>query len=179
MPPRFDDLWRELPIHGLLVIGLPPPPPLPLPPLPGGRGRRAEADEDEDEDEDATVTVVVTDRFRYSAARQKTVAAFKVASALLHNDAAIEAKIADADAGGAQRRQPRHVTHTPDPQARGFQENDFFEPMASRLSRFRSASALFAAANSGFAFALFSCALIFLAAAFSPELRGTSLGAIY
>jgi hypothetical protein len=85
MPPRFDDLWRELPIHGLLVIGLPPPPP-----LPGGRGRRAEADED------ATVTVVVTDRFRYSAAKQKTVAVFKVASALLHNDAAIEAKIAEA-----------------------------------------------------------------------------------
>ena len=60
-------------IHSLLVIWLPDP---------SGR--------------DATVTVVVTDRFNYSTARQKTVAAFKVPVALLRDDGAIEGKVAEA-----------------------------------------------------------------------------------
>ena len=46
--------------------------------------------------------------------------------------------------------------------------NSFLDPDAARLSRLASADALFSAASLGFAFALFSFALIFFKAAFSP-----------
>ena len=49
--------------------------------------------------------------------------------------------------------------------------NSFFEPVAARLSRLASADALFSAASLGFDFALFSLALIFFKAAFSPLVR--------
>lgn len=46
--------------------------------------------------------------------------------------------------------------------------NSFLEPDVARLSRLASADALLSAASLGFAFALFSFALIFFKAAFSP-----------
>ena len=53
----------------------------------------------------------ITDRFNYSTAMQKTVAAFKVAPALLHDDAAIEARVTEALASlswDAMRTQARY-----------------------------------------------------------------------
>lgn len=46
--------------------------------------------------------------------------------------------------------------------------NSFLDPVAARLSRLASADALLSAASLGLALALFSLALIFLRAAFSP-----------
>ena len=69
----FDDLWRELPVHSMLIIGIPPLM----------------------SDEQATVTVVITDRLKYSNTSQKAAAAFKIDPALLDDDAAVEARIAD------------------------------------------------------------------------------------
>lgn len=54
--------------------------------------------------------------------------------------------------------------------------NVLVDPDSFRLSRLASAAALLAAANSGFALALFSLALIFFKAAFSPELSEVSWG---
>jgi hypothetical protein len=81
---RFDDLWRELPIHSLLVFGLPGG----LTGPPGGLITG--------EQNDATVTVFVTDRFRYSSAPLQAAAAFTVPPDILHDDAAVEALVARA-----------------------------------------------------------------------------------
>jgi hypothetical protein len=71
---QFDDLWRELPIHSLLVIGLPNP----------------------DQQSSSSVTVFVTDRFNYSFARQRSAAAFTVSTDVLRDDAAMESRVAEA-----------------------------------------------------------------------------------
>ncbi len=72
---RFDDLWRELPIHALLVFCLP--------------------DFDGAKEGDATVTVFVTDRFKYASASQQSAAVFNMPASLIHDDAEVETRIAE------------------------------------------------------------------------------------
>jgi hypothetical protein len=72
---RFDDLWRELPIHAMLVFC-----------IPDFEGARQG---------EATVTVFVTDRFKYSSAPQQSAAAFNMPADLVHDNAEVEARIAE------------------------------------------------------------------------------------
>ena len=83
---RFDDLWRELPIHSMLIVGLP------------HRVRQASGPSSSVRTSSglATVTVIVTDRFKYSTAPLKTAAAFTIAVDSLHDDAVVEQRIAEA-----------------------------------------------------------------------------------
>ena len=69
---QFDDLWRELPVHSLLVFGLPGP------------------------GDSISVTVFVTDRFKYSSAPQRSAVAFTVSEDVIQDDATLEARIAEA-----------------------------------------------------------------------------------
>ena len=75
---RFDDMWRELPIHSLLVIGI-----LPM-------------RDTEDDGANATVTVIVTDRFKFSTAAKRAAATFMLPAGLLHDDAEVEARVAES-----------------------------------------------------------------------------------
>jgi hypothetical protein len=68
----FDDLWRELPIHSILVFGL----------------------VREDDAKIATVTVFVTDRFNYSNGPQQSASVFMMPSNLLDNDDEVQVRIA-------------------------------------------------------------------------------------
>ena len=77
----FDDLWHELPIHNMLVVGIPHPPGSKM--TDQGQGH-------------VTVTVIITDRLKYSNASQKAAAVFMIDRELLGDNAVVEARIADA-----------------------------------------------------------------------------------